>query len=201
MWKEYSYILSPCCFSYISIILFLESTKELHCWLRKKSKWLELQLFFFTKSDVKAVAPDGSFYLSPTDALSAALSYLSDTLRLFLQTIAGGNMEEQTASVGQALIQCMRAKDLPPSLYIDFVIQIGHHFGSRFFNRLTTWAPILQPLLKRGRNMSAVLQLQSADLPYNQFNKFVADNVDHNLVTLDCLHIPWDVFYCICYTG
>ena len=105
--------------------------------------------YSFTKSDVKAVAPDGSLHLSPTDALSAALSYLSDTLRLFLQTIAGGNMEEQTAFIGQALIQCMRAKDLPPSLYIDFVIQIRHHFGSRFLNRLTTWAPILQ-LLQRG---------------------------------------------------
>ena len=30
-------------------------------------------------------------------------------------------------------------------------------------------------LTKRGRNISAVLQLQSADLPYNQFNQFVAD--------------------------
>ena len=81
---------------------------------------------------MKAVTPDGSLYLSSTDALSTALSYLSDTLRLFLQTIAGGNMEEQTASIGQALLQCIRAKDLPPSLYIDLVIQIHHHVGSRF---------------------------------------------------------------------
>ena len=42
--------------------------------------------------------------------------------------------------------------------------------------------------------MSAVLQLQNGDLPYNQFNQFVADNVGHNLVTLDCLHIPSNVF-------
>ena len=76
--------MSPCCFSYISVILFIESTKELHCWLRKKIKIIGTAAIFFTKSDVKAVAPDGSLYLSPTD----------DTLRLFLQTIAGGNMEE-----------------------------------------------------------------------------------------------------------
>ena len=54
-----------------------------------------------------------------------------DTLKLFLQTIAGGNMEEQTSPIGQALIQCMRAKDVPPALHIDLVIKIHHHFGSR----------------------------------------------------------------------
>ena len=81
------------------------------------SKSLKLQLFLI-KSDMKAVAPDGSLYLSSTDVLSTALSYLSDILRLFLQTISGGNMEEQTSPVCQALMQCVRAKDLPPSLYI-----------------------------------------------------------------------------------
>ena len=97
----------------------------------EKSKSMELQLFFFINRDVKAVAPYGSLYLSSTDAVSGALSYLSDTLRLFLQTIAGGNMEEQTSPIDQALIQCMRAKDLPPSLYIELVIEIHHHFGSK----------------------------------------------------------------------
>ena len=77
------------------------------------------------------MAPYGSLYLSSTDELSTALSYLSDTLKLFLQTIAGGNMKEQISPIGQALIQCIRAKDLPPSLYIDLVIKIHHHFGSR----------------------------------------------------------------------
>ena len=94
-------------------------------------KSLELQLFFLIKSDVKVVAPDVSLSLSSTDELSTVLSYLSDTLKLFLHTIAGGNMEEQTPPIGQALIQCMRAKDLPPSLYIDLVIKMHHHFGSR----------------------------------------------------------------------
>ena len=39
---------------------------------------------------MKAVAPDWSLYLRLTDELSIALSYLYDTLRLFLQTIARG---------------------------------------------------------------------------------------------------------------
>ena len=41
-------------------------------------------------------------------------------------------MEEQTSPIGQTLKQCMRVKDLSPSLYIDLVIQIHHHFVSRF---------------------------------------------------------------------
>ena len=89
-------------------------------------------ILFFIKSDVKAVVPDGSLYLSSTDALSTALSYQSDTLRLLLQTAARENMEEQTSPIGQTLKQCTRVKDLPPSLYIDLVIQIHHHFVSRF---------------------------------------------------------------------
>ena len=51
--------------------------------IMEKWKSLELQLFFFIKSDVKAVAPDGSLYLSSTDELSTVLPYLSDTLKLF----------------------------------------------------------------------------------------------------------------------
>ena len=73
-----------------------------------------------------------ALYLSSTDAFSMGLSYLSDTLRLFLQTIAGENMEEQTSPIDRVLIQCMRAKDLHPLLYIDLVIQIHHHYGSTF---------------------------------------------------------------------
>ena len=41
-------------------------------------------------------------------------------------------MKEQTSPIDQTLKQCMRVKDLPPSLYIDLVIQIHHHFVSRF---------------------------------------------------------------------
>ena len=80
------------------------------------SKSLELQLFFLLKVMWK------QWHLM--DHCILALSYLSDTLTLFLQTIARGNMEEQT--------QCMKAKDLPPSLCIALVIKIHHHFGSIF---------------------------------------------------------------------
>ena len=124
------------------MILFLELTTESHCWLWK-IKTIETAAIFYNKSDVKAVAPDWSLYLSSTDELSTALSYLSDTLRLFLQTIAGGNMEEQTSHIGQALIQCVRGWICPftvdwpcnsntPSLWFNI------------FNRLTTGAPVLQ---------------------------------------------------------
>ena len=97
----------------------------------EKSKSLKLQLFFFIKSGVKAATHDASLYLSSADALSTALSYVSDTLRLFIPTIAGGTMEEQTSHIGQALMQCMGAGDLPPSVHIELVIQIHHRFGSR----------------------------------------------------------------------
>ena len=73
---------------------------------------MKLQQFVLIKSDVKAVASDESLYLSPAYALSTALSYVPDTVTPFLHTIAGGNIEEQTSSTGQALMQCMRAKDV-----------------------------------------------------------------------------------------
>ena len=156
-----------------------------------KTKIIRTASICFIKGDVKAVAPDGSLYLSSTDVLSIALSYLSDNLRLFLQTIAGGKMEEQTSLIGQALIQSIRAKDFPTSLYIDLEIQIHHHFGSRFLID-SQHEHQFYSSYKEAQKYQCSSAVESADIPLNRFNQYVADNVDHNLVTLDCLHIPWN---------
>ena len=97
LWQECSYILSHCCFSYISINIFyfLESTKELHYWLRTNQNHWTCNLFFLLKVmwkhwDLMGHCTSAQLMCYPQ------LYHTYLTLRLFLQTIAGGNMEEQT---------------------------------------------------------------------------------------------------------
>ena len=103
-----------------------------------KIKIIGTAAIFFITSDVKAVAPDVSLCLSLTDALSTALSYLSDTLTLFLLTIAGekhGVTNTVHESTGFAPFTVFwPCNSNTPSLWY------------KIFTRLTAWAPILQLL-------------------------------------------------------
>ena len=145
------------------------------------------------KSDVKTVTPDGTFYPSSADMSSTdtALSYLPDSLQLLLQTMAVGNMEKRTASIGQALMQYMRPRTLIPPLQIGLAVQLHHHFGSRFLIESLHEHGFCSSYKEVQKFERCAAVAQNADIPQHeqdQFIQFVADNVDHNIRTLDGLN-------------
>ena len=129
---------------------------------------------YFINSGAKAVAPDGSLYLSSADALFTPLSHLLDTLRLFLQKHEGTNtiywpsLNAVHASEGFAPFNAYwPCYSNTPSLWFDI------------FNRLTTWAPKLQ--LLRG---SAEIWVQFCSCKVLTHHKISSTNLLLTMLTI-----------------
>ena len=117
-----------------------------------------------------------------------ALAYLPPTLREMLQILfTGKDTEIQRASVGQAIMQGVRPRVIVAPLQFGLSEQMHHKFASKF---------LVDTLHKHGFGSSyAEIQkfersaaVEGVSLPEyvpGQFVQFVADNVDHNIRTLD----------------
>ena len=126
-----------------------------------------------------------SKHLQPNEALS----YLPDSLLHFLETIiTSKNKETKISSIGQALTQAARPRSLTAPLLFGLGIELYRMYESRF---------LIQTLNEMGFccSYTDVTQFeknaayqQGTDLvgyDSNKFVQYIADNVDHNVCTVD----------------
>ena len=112
---------------------------------------------------------------------------LPQTLKLLLEGILASKDDVKVASIGQAIIQAARPRVILAPLQVGLAVQLHHHFASRFLidtlHRLGFCSSYQEAQLF---NQNAALD-QGTDIPdYNgEFVQYVADNVDHNVRTLD----------------
>ena len=112
------------------------------------------------------------------------------SLKLLLQNLfAGQNTEKKQVSLGHAIIQSTRLRGIIAPLQLGLAIQMHHHFGSKFLvdslhqHGFCCSYGEVQKFLR-----SASVSTQDIALPSeNQLVQFAADNVDHNIRTLDGL--------------
>ena len=146
------------------------------------------------KTDIKSVVASCNTYPT-TEQLSSIdenLSFLPDSLHRFLRVLfTGTNVDTKLASVGQAIMQATRPRVILAPLQFGLASQMHHSFASRF---------IVDTLHKHGFGCSySEIQKfeRSAALAHGgclpekrpeQFVQFVADNVDHNIRTIDGLN-------------
>ena len=118
-----------------------------------------------------------------------SINFLPNTLRVLLTGIlvAEKGIQTKIASIGQAIMQAARPRVLLVPLQIGLGVQLHHHYASRF---------LIDSLHKHGFCCSynevqqfernAVLSY-GTDIPdySSQFVQYVADNVDHNIRTID----------------
>lgn len=144
------------------------------------------------KSDIIAVATssDNSSYPSLDDfKVDAALKYVPESLVLFLRhLVSGKNNELKLASIGQAIMQATRPRLIVAPLQLGLAVQVHDHFASRF---------IVDTLYQHGfassysevqmyERSAAISQGLDPEPPRDgQFVQYVADNIDHNVRTLD----------------
>jgi hypothetical protein len=143
------------------------------------------------REDIKSCQPDNECYPCSDDIASVEknVAYLPDTLKLFLQTIfTGKNVNVKLASIGQAIMQAARPKVLIAPLQIGLGVQLHHHFGSRFLidslhnhGFCSSYYEIQNfercAAMTHGTNISGGVE--------DTFVQYAADNVDHNIQTLD----------------
>ena len=96
----------------------------------------------------------------------------------------------KVASIGQAMMQAARPRVLTAPLQIGLAVQLHHNFASWFlidslyrFGFCSSYSEV------QSHNMNAAVQ-QGTDIPgyQGEFVQYAADNVDHDVRTLDGHH-------------
>lgn len=140
-------------------------------------------------SDIKALVPCVDVYPSSTmiDSPEKALQYIPDSLCKFLELVIGKKNDKKVASIGQAMMQASRPRTTIMPLQLGLAVQLHHHFCSRFLIETLHqhgFCSSYKEVQKYERNAATTSSLDTSVMP-NQFVQYVADNVDHNVCTID----------------
>ena len=146
------------------------------------------------KSDIKSqISTAINQYPSSEDLkLDSALSFIPTSLRIALETLfVGKDRQRKVAAVGHAIIQAVRPRAVLAPLQVGLAVQIHHLCRSKF---------IVETLHKMGfcssyaevirfeKNAADCVELDvlggNVDL-LGMSVLFAADNVDHNIITID----------------
>lgn len=119
------------------------------------------------------------------------IRFVPDSLQTLLRALFIGQNDSsvKVASVGQAIIQASRPRTLIAPLKIALSVQMHHHFGSRFLlDTLNTlgFASSYTEVQRFELNAAAAAHYRTnTQFGNGTFVQYIADNVDHNLRTLD----------------
>ena len=106
------------------------------------------------------------------------------------QLIISSNCDRKIASIGQAIVQAAAPSRAISPLQIGLGVQMHHHFGSKFLietlNSLGFCSSYHE--VQRFEQSAAVSQGIEIKKSNEQFVQFIADNVDHNIGTIDGLN-------------
>lgn len=146
------------------------------------------------KSDIKTIDTNKSTYPESSNLSSCEenLSFVPESLRLLLRTIFNEKDSElKIASIGQAVIQATRPRVVLAPLQIGLGVQMHHQFGSKFLidtlNKLGFSASYSEVQKFELNAALASSETQDSDISGTgeHMIQYIADNVDHNLRTID----------------
>jgi hypothetical protein len=146
------------------------------------------------KNDMKSVTQSKDVYPSSGEITSAeeAMAFIPGSLQLLLQTLAVGNdRDTKIASLGQAIMQCIRPRVLIAPLQIGLGVQMHHHFASKFLIDTLHEHGFCSSYKEVKKFESSAAVSKGTDIPNysaGQFIQYMADNVDHNVRTIDGLN-------------
>lgn len=141
-------------------------------------------------ADIKAVETSNENYPATTqfESESSSLNYLPESLRMLLSgLIRQKNTGLRIASIGQSIMQSARPRVLLAPLQIALAIQMHHHFSSKFLIDSLHKHGFCSPYKEVIRFEQNAASDQGTDIPNydSQFVQYSADNVDHNIRTID----------------
>lgn len=142
------------------------------------------------KSEIKEQSTPSDTYTNFNNlTVESSLDFLPPSLKILLSAIlTGKNMELVVAAVGQALVQAFRPRAIQAPMQLALAIQMHHHFGSRFLidtlHKLG-FCSSYNEVIKFERCAAVQEKHNLMEVPRNAFLSFAADNVDHDICTLD----------------
>ncbi len=142
------------------------------------------------RNDIKCVETLNTHYSSSDEFESEtqSLKFLPESLQTLLSgIITGKDTGVKRASIGQAIMQATRPRVLLAPLQVGLAVQMHYHFASRFLidtlHELGFCSSYYETQ-KFGQNAAVD---EGTDIPEHnsEFIQYVADNVDHDIRTLD----------------
>ena len=143
------------------------------------------------QSEIKEkVSTTKDFYPLPEElSREDCLHYLPPLLRLLLTKMFSGiEAELKTATIGECIIQAVQPRSVIAPLQIGLAVQMYQHFRSRYLldtlHRMGLSSSYKEAMIFE-RNAAVVCGSQlNGQVGEDNFIKFSADNMDHNLCTL-----------------
>jgi hypothetical protein len=143
------------------------------------------------KSDVQSLKGERDVYPTAREigSIEANLNFVPQSLQLFLQNLSAEKKSDlKVSSIGQSIMQIIRPRTLLSPLQIGLGVQLHHSFASRFLISTLHNLGFCSSYSEVQRFESNAAISQGLDIPgdvTHSFLQYVADNVDHNLRTLD----------------
>lgn len=142
------------------------------------------------KDDIKLLPSKDDYYPSAKEVESdtSNAEYVPRSLRMFLNSLfSEADSVKKVSAIGHAIIQSTRPRCLLAPLQIGLGIQMHHHFGSRFLVDTLCSLGFSSSYSEVQRfEMNAAATRSNESMKDNQsFIQFIADNVDHNIRSLD----------------
>ena len=142
------------------------------------------------KNEIKRVDCSKEYFPASSELSSEkALEFLPALLQTFLQAIVTGkDVQLKIASLGQAIMQAARPRALIAPLQLGLGVQMHHQFGSKFLiDSLNShgFCSSYSTVQKFERSAAVAHGVDVPGWIPGRFMQFSADNVDHNIRTLD----------------
>ena len=146
------------------------------------------------KSDIKSMIPSSTDEYPKTSSLEcqSALDYIPLSLRCLLENLFVGNdIRRKVASIGQSVVQAVRPRAVVAPLQLGLAVQLHHHFRSRFLlDSLSAmgYCSSYSEVQRFEENAAASVGQDVLGGTIDRLDTallFAADNVDHNIITLD----------------
>lgn len=142
------------------------------------------------RNDIKSITTNSDFYppYGSFESEDQCISFLPESLKILLEDIIIGNgAKMKIASIGQAIMQSARPRGLLAPLQFGLGVQLHHHYASRFFiDALHHHGFCCSYSGVQRFELNAALSCKT-DIPNytTESVQYVADNIDHNIRTLD----------------
>ena len=146
------------------------------------------------KSDIKTTIPSVTDHYPDSDTLKldSALHYIPDTLRALLDTLfVGTDTRRKVAGIGHAIAQAVRPRAIQVPLQIGLAAQMQHIYRSKFLVDTLSemgFCSSYGEVLRFEKNAANSVPPDVLGDDIDQLDAtllFAADNVDHNIITID----------------
>ena len=145
------------------------------------------------KSDIQSKEPSMSYpKVCDLSSREKNVEFIPHSLQLFLrQIVSGKDSDLKGASIGQVIMQSARPRISICPMQIGLGVQLHHHFASKFLIDTLYSFGFCSSYAEVQIFQSSAAVTQGTDIlgfTPGRFIQFVADNVDHNIRTLDGLN-------------